>query len=185
MASKEPDKPATQEDKIINVLYAIGQMLSNGHGIDIPGKREPGFQVFISHASAINLHEEVRMIAGWLESGKKDDADYKQLYSDLVDKCSQIQATNLKLRELRLNDLQRMDEYNGRMDKLMEKVKELEDSDSEKILADVKRLATYLWKTHYKEEAPHWKAYDDTCSILSQIDNMISGLIRKPTDEKN
>jgi hypothetical protein len=41
-----------------------------------------------------------------------------------------------------------------------------------------KRLATALWQQHYREDAPQWEPFDDLMGLLSQIDNMISGLTR-------
>jgi hypothetical protein len=39
-----------------------------------------------------------------------------------------------------------------------------------------KRLAVAIWKQHYKATAPHWKPFDDLMGVLTQIDNMTSGL---------
>jgi hypothetical protein len=47
-----------------------------------------------------------------------------------------------------------------------------QDSDT----AYAKRLAQDLWRRCYKDEAPHWQPFDDLTGILTQIDNMISGL---------
>ena len=44
-----------------------------------------------------------------------------------------------------------------------------------------KNLATYLWKTHYKTDAPKWEPCDDLMGVLTQIDNMIVGLTRRST----
>lgn len=41
-----------------------------------------------------------------------------------------------------------------------------------------KTLATYLWSMHYKDDAPDWEPFDDLFGILSQIDNMLTGLKR-------
>lgn len=40
------------------------------------------------------------------------------------------------------------------------------------------RLATYLWEQHYKEDAPDWEPLGDMTGVLTQIDNMIVGLVR-------
>jgi hypothetical protein len=40
------------------------------------------------------------------------------------------------------------------------------------------RLATHLWEKHYKDAAPQWKPFDDLLGVLTQIDNMTSGLAR-------
>lgn len=45
-------------------------------------------------------------------------------------------------------------------------------------LAYAKRLAVHLWEQHYKEDAPHWEPLDDMTGVLTQIDNMITGLTR-------
>lgn len=38
------------------------------------------------------------------------------------------------------------------------------------------RLATSIWETHYREISPDWKPLTDLAGVLTQIDNMISGL---------
>ena len=40
------------------------------------------------------------------------------------------------------------------------------------------RLATGIWEKHYKADSPQWKPLDDTLGVLTQIDNMASGLTR-------
>jgi len=39
-----------------------------------------------------------------------------------------------------------------------------------------KRLAEAIWQKHYKAAAPQWKPLDDLMGVLTQIDNMTSGL---------
>jgi hypothetical protein len=38
------------------------------------------------------------------------------------------------------------------------------------------RLAVAIWEKHYKDTAPQWKPLDDLMGVLTQIDNMTSGL---------
>lgn len=40
------------------------------------------------------------------------------------------------------------------------------------------RLAVAIWEKHYKDTAPQWKPLDDLMGVLTQIDNMTSGLTR-------
>lgn len=40
------------------------------------------------------------------------------------------------------------------------------------------RLAVALWEQHYKDVAQQWKPLDDLMGVLTQIDNMTSGLTR-------
>jgi hypothetical protein len=40
------------------------------------------------------------------------------------------------------------------------------------------RLAVAIWEQHYKDVAPQWKPLDDLLGVLTQIDNMTSGLTR-------
>ena len=46
------------------------------------------------------------------------------------------------------------------------------------------RLAVAIWEQHYKDVAPQWKPLDDLMGVLTQIDNMTSGLTRlaQPND---
>lgn len=43
-----------------------------------------------------------------------------------------------------------------------------------------KRLAEAIWKKHYKVTAPQWEPVDHLIGVLTQIDNMTSGLITPP-----
>ncbi len=42
-----------------------------------------------------------------------------------------------------------------------------------------KYLAVNLWEKQYKKDPPDWKPLDDLMGILTQIDNMLTGLIRE------
>lgn len=46
-------------------------------------------------------------------------------------------------------------------------------------LAVAQSLARHLWEKHYKIDTPQWEPFDDLGGVLSQIDNMVAGLIRK------
>jgi hypothetical protein len=39
-----------------------------------------------------------------------------------------------------------------------------------------RRLADAIWKKHYKSTAPQWEPFDNLIGVLTQIDNMTSGL---------
>jgi hypothetical protein len=39
-----------------------------------------------------------------------------------------------------------------------------------------KRLATWLWAEFYKSSCPEFELLDDMLGVLSQIDNMLSGI---------
>lgn len=41
-----------------------------------------------------------------------------------------------------------------------------------------KRLAEGIWKRCYRDSAPQWKPPDDLLGVLTQIDNMVSGMAR-------
>jgi hypothetical protein len=43
-----------------------------------------------------------------------------------------------------------------------------------------KRLAVAIWEQHYKDVAPQWNPLDDLMGVLTQIDNMIAGLVTPP-----
>jgi len=46
-----------------------------------------------------------------------------------------------------------------------------------------KRLAEAIWKKHYKATAPQWEPLDGLMGVLTQIDNMTSGLTTPPAQE--
>lgn len=46
------------------------------------------------------------------------------------------------------------------------------------------RLAVAIWEQHYKDVAPQWKPLDDLMGVLTQIDNMTSGLTRLAQPEQ-
>jgi len=39
-----------------------------------------------------------------------------------------------------------------------------------------KDLATHIWREFYSKESPDWEPLDDLFGVLTQIDNMVSGL---------
>ena len=41
------------------------------------------------------------------------------------------------------------------------------------------RVAVSIWQWNYKDTAPNWKPLDDLMGVLTQIDNMTSGLTRR------
>ena len=41
------------------------------------------------------------------------------------------------------------------------------------------RLAVAIWEKHYKDTAPQWKPLDYLIGVITQIDNMTSGLTRQ------
>ena len=46
------------------------------------------------------------------------------------------------------------------------------------------RLATAIWEQHYKNTAPQWQVFDDLMGVLTQIDNMATGLVSPPQPEE-
>ena len=59
------------------------------------------------------------------------------------------------------------------------------EADNQKLqeeLSQAKReasdLATFLYKKYYQEESPEWNLLDSVAGIISQIDNMITGLCK-------
>ena len=46
------------------------------------------------------------------------------------------------------------------------------------------RLAVAIWEKHYKDTAPQWKPLDYLIGVLTQIDNMTSGLTRQAQQEE-
>lgn len=52
------------------------------------------------------------------------------------------------------------------------------------MLKYAQRIAIAVWEKHWKNDAPQWKPVDDLGGVLSQIDNMVAGMTRKPTGDK-
>jgi len=46
-------------------------------------------------------------------------------------------------------------------------------------LGYAQHLATALWEKYGKERAPNWKPLDTVLGVLTQIDNMTAGMVRK------
>jgi len=59
----------------------------------------------------------------------------------------------------------------------------LEAKDEPDAYGYAKRLAEAIWSKHYKTIAPQWEPFDELIGVLTQIDNMTSGLISKPQQE--
>jgi hypothetical protein len=55
-------------------------------------------------------------------------------------------------------------------------------SDNDTELEYAKSLATYMWKAFYRSESPEFELCDDMFGVLSQIDNMSTGL-KRDTDK--
>jgi len=53
----------------------------------------------------------------------------------------------------------------------------LEAKDETHAYGYAKRLAEAIWSKHYKTIAPQWEPFDELIGVLTQIDNMTSGLI--------
>ena len=51
------------------------------------------------------------------------------------------------------------------------------------LLVSTTSLAMSLWRSHFKDEAPDWKPLPDLAGVISQIDNMVCGLV-KPSKPK-
>ena len=47
------------------------------------------------------------------------------------------------------------------------------------------RLAVAIWEQHYKDVAPQWKPFDDLMGVLTQIDNMTTGLTAQRQPQYN
>lgn len=77
---------------------------------------------------------------------------------DIKDICSTLRQTSLHAAADLIEQLQR----------------ELDEA-----YREAKRLAEIVWRDHYKEKAPNWQPLDTTAGIISQIDNMIAGLVEQ------
>jgi hypothetical protein len=40
------------------------------------------------------------------------------------------------------------------------------------------QLATWTWEKHYRDDSPDWRPLPDLMGVLTQIDNMLTGLVR-------
>ena len=49
--------------------------------------------------------------------------------------------------------------------------------------AIAKRLAEAIYRKHYRAEAPNWEPLPDLAGVLSQIDNMTSGLVKAQQEQ--
>jgi len=54
-----------------------------------------------------------------------------------------------------------------------------ERASADEVLGYAQRLAIVLWEMHWKDAAPDWKPLPDLMGVITQIDNMTSGL-KKP-----
>ncbi len=51
------------------------------------------------------------------------------------------------------------------------------------LLKSTQELATHLWQKHYKTESPVFEVLGDLAGVLSQIDNITTGLVREQEPE--
>lgn len=47
------------------------------------------------------------------------------------------------------------------------------------LMTEASGVAVYLWENNYKDESPDFKLLDDVSGVISQIDNMSCGLVRR------
>lgn len=52
-------------------------------------------------------------------------------------------------------------------------------SDSWTVDPYVKQLTWWVWNKHYRQDSPDFELLDDTMGVLTQLDNMLTGLERK------
>jgi hypothetical protein len=45
-------------------------------------------------------------------------------------------------------------------------------------LEEARSIALYLWNKHYMDDSPNFELCDSMSGVLSQIDNMVTGLTR-------
>ena len=45
-------------------------------------------------------------------------------------------------------------------------------------------LAICLWAMYYKDAAPDWEPLEDLMGVLTQIDNMVAGIKKHPTQQE-
>jgi len=57
------------------------------------------------------------------------------------------------------------------------RIKELE-REQERAYDEASKLAMYIWSNHYRDESPDFELCDSTAGVISQIDNMITGLLK-------
>ena len=51
------------------------------------------------------------------------------------------------------------------------------------LLQSMKNLAQAIWRSHYRADSPDFQLLDDCHGVLSQIDNMVTGLVRAPSPD--
>lgn len=51
------------------------------------------------------------------------------------------------------------------------------------LLQSMKNLAQAIWQSHYRDDSPDFQLLDDCHGVLSQIDNMVTGLVRAPSPD--
>ena len=68
--------------------------------------------------------------------------------------------------------------YEAQLDKQANRIAELEKTSKEcdGSYGYAKRLAEVIWEKYYKQEKPRWEPLPTTLGVLTQIDNMTSGL---------
>ena len=77
-----------------------------------------------------------------------------------------------------------MVEEQQRMAKRIEELEQAEKQEPD-AYGYAKRLAVAIWEQHYKDVAPQWKPFDDLMGVLTQIDNMTTGLTAQRQPQYN
>jgi hypothetical protein len=146
------------------------------------------------HASEAEAKHEVRSMNSTFKLGKR--FEHLQLNSksmlilrgdittnDLYDFVQQARATKFRgfiaylPEEMTMEHLNESDmERAGWVKK--KKLKDLED-DLIKAKIEAECLARHLWETHFKVDSPVFVLCGSVAAVISQIDNMTSGMVRK------
>jgi hypothetical protein len=53
----------------------------------------------------------------------------------------------------------------------------------QRVRGEAQQLAVSLWTKHYRDDAPQWTVLDDALGALSQISNMVAGMVRPQASE--
>jgi nucleoid-associated protein YgaU len=53
----------------------------------------------------------------------------------------------------------------------------------QRVRGEAQQLAVSLWIKHYRDDAPQWTVLDDALGALSQISNMVAGMVRPQASE--
>lgn len=124
-----------------------------------------------------NVHRRA-LDTTWRQVIRKLGADPEALFGPAHDDLVEAEQTSAPPQKLRLSADDREIVASALRSALSPAATPVSEAGGERLLRQLRALAVALHAKHYATDAPDWQPLEDGEGILSQIDNMTTGLVR-------